>query len=99
MSKVFTHTEHTKVQVSTYVVIYVAMVRILRGAAPGALLAALLLLPFLWKAFTIDDTLFLKQAQHLLVDPWHPTAFDTVWTEKPSPLRMRSEERRVGKGC
>jgi hypothetical protein len=64
------------------------MLRVIRAAAPGVLLATLLLVPFFGKAFTIDDTLFLKQAQHLLTDPLHPTAFDTVWTEKPAPLRM-----------
>lgn len=37
------------------------------------------LLPFLDKAFTIDDTLFLLQAQQALKDPLHPTAFDVVW--------------------
>lgn len=64
------------------------MLRVLRAAAPGVVLATLLLVPFFGKAYTIDDTLFLKQAQHLLADPLHPTAFDTVWTEKPAPLRM-----------
>jgi hypothetical protein len=33
------------------------------------------LIPFLNKAFTIDDTMFLLQAKHLLSDPLHPTAF------------------------
>jgi len=61
---------------------------LLRSAGPALVLAGLALLPFHNKAFTIDDTLFLQQAQHVLVDPWHPTAFDVVWTEHPYPTRM-----------
>ena len=61
-----------------------------RCAAPALVLAALVLLPFLGKAFTIDDTLFLKQAEHLLTDPLHPTAFEMVWSELAAPLRMSS---------
>jgi hypothetical protein len=57
-------------------------------ALPAMLLAAAVLLPFLDKAFTVDDTLFLKQAQHLLTDPLHPTAFSIVWSEFPWPVRM-----------
>lgn len=58
-----------------------------RGAAlPAIALAALALLPFAGKAFTIDDTLFLRQAEHLLIDPLHPTAFDLTWTEQPARL-------------
>lgn len=59
---------------------------VLRLAAPALLLAAAVLLPFLGKAFTIDDTLFLLQAEHLLSDPLHPTAFEVVWTEVPHRL-------------
>ncbi len=58
----------------------------LRCAAPGVLLAALVLLPFLGKAFTIDDPLFLMQAQQLLRDPLHPTAFEVVWGDVPQRL-------------
>jgi hypothetical protein len=57
-------------------------------ALPAAILAAALLLPFHDKAFTIDDTLFLHQAEHLLTDPLHPTAFAMAWTESPWPQRM-----------
>jgi 4-amino-4-deoxy-L-arabinose transferase-like glycosyltransferase len=45
---------------------------------PGAVLAAALLLPFLGKAHAVDDVTFLLQAQHLLRDPLHPTAFEMV---------------------
>jgi hypothetical protein len=60
----------------------------LRCAAPAAALALIVLLPFGGKAFTIDDTLFLQQATHLLADPLHPTAFTTVWSEAAVPQRM-----------
>ncbi len=42
------------------------------------LLALALLLPFLHKAHAVDDVTFLMQAQHVLHDPLHPTAFDMV---------------------
>lgn len=54
---------------------------LLRTAAPALLLATLVLVPFHDKAFTIDDTLFLKQATHVLSDPLHPTAFETAWKD------------------
>lgn len=44
-------------------------------------LAVVFLLPFLNKAYTIDDTLFLLQAQHAIEDPLHPTAFNVVWSD------------------
>lgn len=52
---------------------------ILRLAAPAILLSSLLLLPFLDKPFTIDDPLFLRAAQHALIDPLHPADFEQVW--------------------
>ena len=45
---------------------------------PGALLVLALLVPFLGKAHALDDVTFLLQAQHVLHDPLHPTAFDMV---------------------
>ncbi len=53
---------------------------------PALSLALLLLLPYLNKAFTIDDTLFLLQAQQALSDPLHPTAFVVVWSEVAARL-------------
>ena len=55
-------------------------------AIPAAALAAIVLVPFLGKAFTIDDTLFLEQARHVLVDALHPTAFDGVWSRSPERM-------------
>lgn len=51
-------------------------------AAPALLLSALVLLPFHDKAFTVDDTVFLREAEHALVDPLHPTAFDYPWNTR-----------------
>lgn len=50
-------------------------------AMPAIVVAALVLLPFLDKAFTIDDTVFLREAEHAISDPLHPTAFVMVWNE------------------
>jgi hypothetical protein len=47
------------------------------GAATAVCLATLL--PFVRKAYNIDDLTFLLQAQHMRVDPLHPTAFDMVF--------------------
>jgi 4-amino-4-deoxy-L-arabinose transferase-like glycosyltransferase len=49
-------------------------------AFPAILLGALLLLPFLKTPFTIDDPLYLAEAQHALEDPLHPLAVDIVWS-------------------
>ena len=46
---------------------------------PAILLASLVLLPFLHKAYTIDDVTFLLEAQHALKDPLHPAAFEMVF--------------------
>jgi hypothetical protein len=62
--------------------------RRLACAAPGMIVAVLLLSPFLHSAFTIDDTLFLRQAEHALVEPLHPTAFVMTWDAQP--MRMSS---------
>ncbi|HVP68043.1 MAG TPA: hypothetical protein VMT17_12340 [Anaeromyxobacteraceae bacterium] len=59
----------------------------IRPAIPALLLALLVLVPMWDKAFTIDDTLFLLQAKHVLSDPLHPTAFDVVW-DLPKPERL-----------
>jgi len=56
-----------------------SIARWLLVALPGVVLAGLILMPFLNKAFHIDDLTFLLQAEHVLKDPWHPTAFDMVF--------------------
>jgi hypothetical protein len=50
-----------------------------RLALPAIVLASLLLLPFLDRPFTIDDPLFIRAAEHALVDPLHPGDFEQVW--------------------
>ena len=55
------------------------LMTILLCAAPAILLAVAVLVPFRDKAFTIDDTVFLSEAEHALSDPWHPTAFEAMY--------------------
>lgn len=57
-----------------------------RATLPALALAWVVLLPYLRKAFTIDDTLFLLQAQQALRDPQHPTAFVVVWSDVAARL-------------
>lgn len=60
----------------------------LAAAAPALLLVVVLLAPFLGKAFTIDDTVFLRQAEWVLHDPLHPSSLTMVWSEVPRPMRL-----------
>jgi 4-amino-4-deoxy-L-arabinose transferase-like glycosyltransferase len=62
---------------------------IISASWPAILLASLILLPFLGKAHTIDDPTFLLQAEHVLKDPLHPTAFDMVFDGKA--IRLSSQ--------
>lgn len=50
-----------------------------RCAWPAMLLASLILLPFLNTAYTIDDPIYLREAQNVLTDPLHPQAFSMIW--------------------
>ena len=52
---------------------------VLRRSLPALLLASIVLVPFLGKPFTMDDTVFLFEARHALTDPLHPTAFEMPW--------------------
>ena len=63
------------------------MKAVLRHSWPAFVLAAVVLLPFLDKAYTIDDPIYLREAQHLLTDPLHPMAFEMVWS---SDHRLRA---------
>jgi hypothetical protein len=62
---------------------------ILRYAAPGILVTVLCLLPFLQKAFTIDDPFFLSEAHQALLTPLTPAATELCWDNVgyPRPLR------------
>jgi 4-amino-4-deoxy-L-arabinose transferase-like glycosyltransferase len=60
------------------------------GPAAQALLLAILtvgcLLPFVQKAFHVDDTLFLYAARQILADPLDPFGFDVNWYGSPTPM-------------
>ncbi|MGO9011947.1 MAG: hypothetical protein ACLQPN_17755 [Bryobacteraceae bacterium] len=53
--------------------------RVFLCASPALLLAAACLLPYLDKAFTIDDAIFLQEAQQILKTPLHPQAVEICW--------------------
>lgn len=55
-------------------------------AIPAILLALALILPFLNKAFAIDDPMNLLAAQHATRDFWHPLGFNLCW-DAPSVCR------------
>jgi hypothetical protein len=55
---------------------------VLRAAVPALLLSGLCLIPFLNKAYTIDDPFFLLQARQILKAPLHPMAFELCWFGK-----------------
>jgi hypothetical protein len=59
----------------------VPVAQVLRLGGLGVLIALCLLAPFYDKAFTIDDYLFLRQAQQALVDPLHPSNLTVVWID------------------
>jgi hypothetical protein len=57
----------------------VSAVAVLTCAWPALLLATVCLLPFLNKAFNIDDPWFLTMAQQIVKHPAHPMDFDICW--------------------
>jgi hypothetical protein len=58
----------------------------LRCALPAMLIAVVVFACFRDKAYTIDDTLFLRQAEQLTRDPLHPTAFTLSWRDVPERM-------------
>src|SRR5215831_12742911 len=56
---------------------------VLRCASPALLLATVCLLPFINKAFLIDDPHFLTMARQILKSPLHPMNFDICWNILP----------------
>jgi len=52
---------------------------ILSAAWPVVVFAWVMLLPYLNKAFLVDDAWFMAQAQHVLRHPLQPTNFDICW--------------------
>ena len=53
--------------------------RLLLVAMPGVLLVLSCLLPFLNKAYTIDDPCFLLEARQILQNPIQPMSFEICW--------------------
>jgi hypothetical protein len=53
---------------------------------PALILSAACLLPYLNKAFTIDDPVFLLQAQQIRKAPLHPMALDICWMNVCGPV-------------
>jgi Dolichyl-phosphate-mannose-protein mannosyltransferase len=60
----------------------------LLAALPGCVIAVTLLGFFLPKAFTIDDAVFLRGAQHASLNPTHPFDFDMCWDANGKPRRL-----------
>jgi hypothetical protein len=56
-----------------------SLTAVLASAWPALLLAAACLLPFLDKAFLIDDPYFLKMARQIIQRPLHPMDFEICW--------------------
>jgi len=54
---------------------------LLKLSLPGMLLGAALLLPFLHKAYTIDDPPFLLEARQILKTPLEPWSFPICWNQ------------------
>lgn len=52
---------------------------IFSAAWPAVVFACVMLLPYLGKAFIVDDAWFMLQAQHVLHHPLQPTNFDICW--------------------
>jgi hypothetical protein len=59
------------------------MTRLVRVSAPACLIALAALLPFIDKAFSIDDPIFIRTAAYLLQHPLHPTGFVVQSTGAP----------------
>ena len=57
----------------------ISAIAVLACAWPALLLATVCLLPFLNKAFIIDDPRFLTMAQQIVKHPVHPMDFDICW--------------------
>src|SRR5215472_1044772 len=66
----------------------VATRTVLICAVPALLLATVCLLPFLNKAFLIDDPEFLGIARQVLKSPLHPTNFDICWNLVPYCMKL-----------
>ena len=57
---------------------------------PGVLLVLVCLLPFLNKAYTIDDPWFLLEARQIFKTPLQPMSFEVCWMEETCLVRAGS---------
>jgi hypothetical protein len=57
----------------------ISFLNVLGCAWPALVLATLCLLPFLNKAFLVDDSWFLMMSQQIIKHPMHPMGFDVCW--------------------
>jgi hypothetical protein len=55
------------------------------------LIGFLCLIPFLDKAYHIDDTLFLAAADQILINPFHPYAFHINWFGEPTSMWVATQ--------
>src|ERR1700688_3201523 len=62
---------------------------------PGVLLVVVTLLPFLNKAYTIDDPWFLLEARQILKTPLQPMSFEVCWMGNETCL-VRAGSTNVG---
>jgi hypothetical protein len=53
--------------------------RVLLCSLPALVLSGACLLPYLSKAFTIDDPFYLQQAEYIRTSPMHPTRMEVCW--------------------
>jgi hypothetical protein len=53
---------------------------------PALILSLVCLVPYLDKAFLIDDPVFLLQAQQILKEPRHPMALNICWVNQCEPV-------------
>lgn len=59
-------------------------------ALPGILLALLMLVPFVYKGYTIDDPFFLLEARQILKTPIQPMSFSLCWMGNETCFRAAS---------
>jgi hypothetical protein len=62
----------------------ISTVAVLANVWPALLLATVCLLPFLNKAFVVDDPWFLTMAQQIVKHPGHPMDFQICWNIGPA---------------
>lgn len=64
------------------------MSRTSRDLGIVAVFICLAFVPFMGKAYHIDEPYFLATARHILSDPFHPLAFDFNWYGRKAPMTV-----------